>query len=158
MLKVGDPAPDFILPSHNGQKFQLSEYRGKKNVFLAFYPADWTPVCSGQMPEYQTNLMRFEDLDTQVVGISVDSVPSHVAWADSFGGIDYPLLSDFYPHGEVAERYGVLTPDGYTERAVFIVDKEGIVRYIDHHDFTEPPDINEIFAQLRKLKEAEKVK
>jgi glutaredoxin len=90
-------------------------------------------------------------MNTQVLGISVDSVPCLSAWAESLGGISYPLLSDFYPHGEVARRYGVLRDDGRSERALFIVDREGIVRYVDIHDIDDQPDNEELFKVLIEL-------
>lgn len=103
------------------------------------------------MPSYEDDLSRFEGYDTQVLGISVDSVPSHEAWQKSLGGISYPLLSDFYPHGKVAEAYGVLRENGICERALFVIDKEGIIRYIDVHPIDQQPDNEEIFEVLRKL-------
>jgi alkyl hydroperoxide reductase subunit AhpC len=103
------------------------------------------------MPSYEDDLSKFEEYDTQVLGISVDSIPSHEAWQKSIGGISYPLLSDFYPHGAVAEKYGVLRNEGYSERALFIIDKEGIVRFIDVHPIGEQPDNEELFEVLRKL-------
>jgi peroxiredoxin len=103
------------------------------------------------MPSYEENLDRFEGYDAQVVGISIDSTYANRGWALSMGGITYPLLSDFYPHGAVAERYGVLRPEGMAERAVFIVDKSGVVRYIDVHEISEQPDEDQIFNELSKL-------
>lgn len=109
------------------------------------------------MPSYEDDLSRFEEFDTQVLGISVDSIPSHEAWQKSIGGISYPLCSDFYPHGEVAEKFGVLRKDpnnppyGVAERALFIIDKEGIVRFIDVHPLDRQPDNEELFDVLRKL-------
>ncbi len=90
-------------------------------------------------------------MQTQVLGLSVDSVPSLKAWADSLGGITYPLLSDFYPHGKVASKYGVLRKEGYTERAIFILDKNGIIRYVDVHDIDLQPDNNELFRALGEV-------
>jgi peroxiredoxin len=90
-------------------------------------------------------------MDAQVVGISIDSKPANTAWAASLGGITFPLLSDFYPHGAVAEKYGVLRAEGMSERAIFIIDKQGVVRYIDVHDIGEQPDEAEIFEELAKL-------
>jgi glutaredoxin len=90
-------------------------------------------------------------VEAQALGISVDSVPCLVAWADSLGGIQYPLLSDFYPHGAVAAQYGVLRAEGYSERALFIVDKEGILRYVDVHDIGNQPDNEVLLAELRKI-------
>lgn len=98
-------------------------------------------------------MAEFERHDAQVVGISIDSVPSHIAWAKSLGDITrYPLLADFHPKGEVSRKYGVLREaDGYSERAVFIIDKEGIVRYIDVHEIGEAPDSGQILDVLRSL-------
>lgn len=90
-------------------------------------------------------------METQVLGLSVDSVPCLKAWADSLGGITYPLLSDFYPHGCVAELYGVLRSEGYSERAIFIIDKQGIVRYVDVHDIDKQPDNDELFRALAAI-------
>jgi glutaredoxin len=90
-------------------------------------------------------------LDAQVLGVSVDSVPCLTAWAESLEGINYPLLSDFYPHGAVADRYGVLRSEGYSERALFIVDKSGIVRYVDVHDIEDQPDNDVLLAELRRI-------
>ncbi|KEO84571.1 alkyl hydroperoxide reductase [Tumebacillus flagellatus] len=104
------------------------------------------------MPSYEDDLSRFEAHNTQVLGISVDSIPSHEAWQRSVGGISYPLLSDFWPHGAVAEKFGVLREDGISERALFIIDKEGIVRFIDVHPIGEQPDNDELFEVLKDLK------
>ena len=104
------------------------------------------------MPSYEADTERFEGYDTQVLGISVDSIPSHVAWAKSLGGINYPLLADFHPKGEVAKSYGAWRDaDGITERALFIVDKEGKIAYKDIHDISDQPDNEELFDVLRKL-------
>jgi alkyl hydroperoxide reductase subunit AhpC len=105
------------------------------------------------MPSYEADMAEFERYDAQVVGISVDSVPSHVAFAKSIGGIGtYPLLADFHPKGEVTKKYGVWKEDkGISERAVVIVDKEGIVRYIDVHDISEAPDNGHLLETLREL-------
>lgn len=93
----------------------------------------------------------FEGLNAQVLGISIDHIPCLEAWAESLGGITYPLLSDFWPHGMVARQYGVLRDEGYSERAIFIIDREGIIRYIDIHDIDEQPNNDEIFAILRQI-------
>ena len=104
------------------------------------------------MPAYQSNLKRFESLNTQVVGISIDHKFANKAWAESIGGITYPLLSDFWPHGEVAQKYGVFRADaGMSERAIFIIDKQGAVRFIDVHDIAEQPDVEQCFEELAKL-------
>jgi peroxiredoxin len=101
------------------------------------------------MPSYEADLSRFEDNNTHVLGISVDSVPCNAAWAKSLGGISYDLLSDFEPKGEVARKYGALRPEGYAERALFVVDKEGRVIFKDIHDISQQPDNEEIFDELR---------
>ena len=105
------------------------------------------------MPSYEADAAEFERFDAQVVGISVDSVPSHMAFAKSIGGITtYPLLADFHPKGEVSMKYGVYKDDkGYSERAIFIVDKQGVVRYIDVHDIGEAPDNVQLLDELREL-------
>ncbi len=90
-------------------------------------------------------------MNTQVLGISVDSVPCLKAWADSFGGIQYPLLSDFYPHGQLAKLYGVLRSEGYSERALFVLDKQGVIQYVDVHDIDKQPDNEELFRVLAVL-------
>jgi peroxiredoxin len=105
------------------------------------------------MPGLEKNLERFKGLDAQVVGISIDSTHANRAWAESIGGISYPLLCDFWPHGDVARSYGVFDEKaGRSERAVFIIDKEGVVRYIDVHDIGEQPDEEQLLEELGKLK------
>lgn len=104
------------------------------------------------MPSYEADLSRFQDADTQVLGISVDSIPSHIAWAKSLGGITYPLLSDFEPKGAVAKSFGAFrAADGITERALFIIDKQGKVVFKDIHDISKQPDNEVIHDLLRKL-------
>src|SRR5438876_11439278 len=103
-----------------------------------------------QMPSYQADLSRFEEHDTQVLGISIDSVPCNTAWAKSLGGISYDLLSDFEPKGDVARKFGVLRAEGFTERALFVIDKQGKVIYKDIHNLKEQPDNEMIFDVLRK--------
>ena len=104
------------------------------------------------MPVYERERERFRAHDAQVVGVSTDSRFANAAWAEKLGGIHYPLLSDFYPHGAVAESYGVLRPEGMPERAIIIIDKHGIVRYIDVHELREQPDEAVIFEELAKLR------
>ena len=152
--KAGQLAPDWMLESHLGSRVRLSDFRGKRHVVMAFFPLAWTPVCTSQIPSYQAVLDRFERMQVQVLGLSVDSVPCLVAWAESLGGITYPLLSDFYPHGAVAQLYGVLRPDGKSERAIFVIDKQGIIRYVDVHDIDKQPDRDVLFAELEKLEPA----
>src|SRR5438046_8648185 len=117
ILKVGDKAPDFTLTDQNGNKVTLSSFAGKKNVVLVFHPLAFTSACAVQMPGYSKERQSFEGLDAQVLGLSVDSVPTHKAWADSLGGVDYPLLADCWPHGDDATNIGILRPARYTESA-----------------------------------------
>jgi len=150
-LKVGDPAPDFTLETHNEGELNLAWYQGRKNVVLAFYPADWTPVCATQVPSYQDIIEEFEKHDAQLLCISVDSVPCHMAWAKSMGGLSFPLMSDFYPHGDVSKKYGILTKKGYSGRAVFLIDKKGIIRFIQNVHPAKLPDNDELLKELSKL-------
>jgi len=137
-LKVGDEAPDFELRDEKRQPFKLSEQKGK-NVVLNFFPAAFSPVCANQMTSIQAEKARFGD-DTIVFGVSVDNTWTHEAFKRD-RGIDFEILSDFYPHGEVSQKYGLLYPNGASHRAVIGIDKEGIVRYIDDHAPLEIPDL-----------------
>lgn len=103
------------------------------------------------MPSYELDLSTFEGYNTQVLGISIDHIPCLKAWAESLGGISYPLLSDFWPHGAVAQLYGVFREDGRSERALFVVDKDGVVQYVDVHDIDDQPDNDEVFQVLARL-------
>jgi len=131
MIAVGTRAPDFTLSSHFGSPFKLGQFRGRSNVLLLFYPLDWTPICSGEIPEMEQLADRFaHDAHTQVAAISVDSRFSHAAWAASCVGVSYPILADFAPRGAVAQRYGAWIPsEQIADRATVIVDKDGVVRY-----------------------------
>ena len=150
-VKVGELAPDFELPSVDGDMVKLSDYRFKRNVVISFVPAAWTPVCSDQWPGYNIALDLFHQYDAQIIGVSVDNVPSLYAWSKAMGEIKFPILSDFWPHGKTAKTYGVLRSDGTTERALFIIDKQGIIRYIDVHDINKRPDLGAIVSELEKL-------
>ena len=103
------------------------------------------------MPSLERNLERFEGYDAQVVGISIDHAYATAAWAETLGGISYPLLSDFFPHGEVAQKYGVLRKEGMAERATFVIDKQGIVQYGEVHPIGDVPDVEPIFAEFHRL-------
>ena len=151
-LKVGDRAPDFTLPSITGEKVSLSQYRGKKNVVISFVPAAWTPVCSDQWPGYNLVKDIFDQYDATLLGITVDNVPTLYAWTRPMGDIWFPVLSDFWPHGKVAKKYGVLRSNGVSERALFVIDKKGIIRYIDVHDINKRPLLEDLVKELEKLK------
>ena len=157
-LNVGDQAPDFELPAVVGnirQRVKLSDYLGK-NVVLVFYPADWTPVCTAELPAFNAELEKFAGYNADVIGISVDSLPSHMAWQKKeIGMLSLPLASDFYPHGEVAANFGILRQGdplpGVSERAIFVVDKGGKIAYRKIYPLDRQPDPDEIFEVLRKL-------
>ncbi|NDV25928.1 peroxiredoxin [Desulfovibrio sp. JC010] len=152
-VKVGEKAPDFTLPSTSGKRISLSDYRGKKNVVISFVPAAFTPICSDQWPGYNIARELFEMHDAIILGITTDNVPSLHAWTSQMGdgGVWFPVLSDFNPHGEAAGTYGVLRPEGISERAIIIVDKNGMLRYIDVHDINKRPDLGGIIKGLEKL-------
>lgn len=154
-VKVGDRAPDFTLPAVRGGEVTLSHYGGKKNVVLSFVPAAWTPVCSDQWPGYNIAREFFSQNNAILLGISVDNIPTLYAWTNQMcmggGELWFPVLSDFYPHGAVAEKYGILRSDGVSERALFVIDKKGIIRYIDVHDINERPRLEVLVGELQKL-------
>jgi peroxiredoxin (alkyl hydroperoxide reductase subunit C) len=150
-VKVGNPAPDFTLPSVSGEKVSLSQFQGKKNVVLSFVPAAWTPVCSDQWPGYNIAKDIFGRYDAILLGITVDNLPTLFAWTNQMGQLWFPVLSDFWPHGAAANRYGVLRSNGVSERALFVVDKAGILRYIDVHDINKRPPLEDLIGALEKL-------
>ena len=127
-LPAGTPAPDFSLHSTPDQAVSLSEFKGRP-VIMAFYPADWSPVCSDQMALYNEVLEEFGRFDAELLGISVDGIWCHLAFAHD-RKLHFPLLSDFEPKGEIARRYGVYRDhDGTSERALFVIDREGVVSW-----------------------------
>ncbi len=149
-VAVGDRAPDFELPNLSGTTTSLSEFR-RKNVVISFVPAAWTPVCSDQWPGYNILEDLFAEFNAILLGIAVDNIPSLYAWTREMGGLWFPVLSDFWPHGETADRFGVLRSDGTAERAIFIIDGEGIIRYIDVHDINRRPPLETIVDQLKRM-------
>jgi peroxiredoxin len=150
-VKVGGKAPGFTLPSVAGEKVSLSQFLGKKNVVLSFVPAAWTPVCSDQWPGYNITQGLFEEHDAILLGITVDNIPTLYSWTNQMGRLWFPVLSDFFPHGAAAARYGVLRTDGTSERALFVIDKKGIIRYIDVHDINRRPPLEALMGELEKL-------
>ena len=150
-VKVGDIAPDFTLPSVSGEKVTLSQYRGKKHVMISFVPAAWTPVCSDQWPGYNIVKEMFDKNDAILLGISVDNIPTLYAWTKQMGKLWFPVLSDFWPHGAVAEKYGVLRSSGMSERALIFINKKGIIRGIQVSDINKRPDLAYIAAALEKM-------
>ena len=155
-LKVteGQEAPDFTLPSISGERIGLSSFRGQKNVMISFVPAAWTPVCSDQWPGYVLARSLFERYDTVILGITEDNIPTLYAWTRQMGEIWFPVLSDFWPHGQVAGRYGVLRSDGTAERALIFIDKKGIIRRILVGDINVRPKLETIVETLDGLRTA----
>jgi peroxiredoxin len=150
-VRVGQAAPDFTLPSIQGEKIRLSQYRGKKNVVISFVPAAFTPVCSDQWPGYNMARALFEQHDAILLGITVDNIPTLHAWTGQMGNVWFPVLSDFWPHGAVAQKFGVLRSDGVSERALFYIDKKGIIRDILVSDINKRPDLEQCALSLEKL-------
>ena len=150
-VSVGEPAPDFTLPSVAGEKITLSQFKGKKNVVISFVPAAWTPVCSDQWPGYNIVKEMFDENDAVLLGITVDNIPTLYAWTKQMGKLWFPVLSDFWPHGAVADRYGVMRSDGVSERALIFIDKKGIIRDIQVNDINKRPDLETCAVNLEKM-------
>jgi len=150
-VKVGDSAPGFSLPAVSGGRISLGKYRGKRNVVLSFVPAAWTPVCSDQWPGYNIVEDIFNMNDAILLGITVDNIPTLFAWTNQMGKLWFPILSDFWPHGAVADRYSVLRSDGFSERAIFVIDKKGIIRYIGVADINKRPRLEILVKELARL-------
>lgn len=147
----GEMAPDFTLKDHRGKDFRLSEMQGKR-VLLSFHPLAWTGICAEQMKALETHKGTFAALNTEAVGISVDSVPSKKAWADDLGIKQSRLLSDFWPHGAVARLYGVFRDqDGFAERANVLVNEKGMVVFSKVYEISQLPDLEEVVQVLKGL-------
>jgi peroxiredoxin len=157
MLQAGDMAPDFDLPVLVGgvkKRFRLAERHGKQTLVLAFYPLNWDPVSTQQMVAYQVKREEFAAHEAEVVGISVDSIMNTTAWEREIGPLDYPLCSDFWPHGEVSRKYGVLRQmepfAGASERAILVVDKAGRIEFSKIYPLHQVPDLHETLDVLRR--------
>src|SRR5215475_8101632 len=149
---IGAPAPEFTLKDQNQQEVSLASFRGKKRVVIIFYPLDWSPVCTKEHACLVNDISKFEKLDAQVLGLSVDSVWSHKAYAEKMG-IQYPLLADFQPRGAVASKYGVFLEDkGITGRAVSIIDRDGKLAWHKNYDIPVVPAVDEIAKALEEVK------
>jgi mycoredoxin-dependent peroxiredoxin len=130
-IEVGAEAPDFLLKDQNNQEVRLSDFRGRKNVLLVFYPLAFTGTCQGELCAVRDNLNDFVNDEVQVLTVSVDSPFAHKVWADR-EGYEFPLLADFWPHGAVAQAYGVFNDErGFANRGTFLVDREGVVRFAE---------------------------
>jgi peroxiredoxin len=158
VLQVGDEAPDFDLPALIAgvkKRFRLSDHRGKKNIILAFYPFNWDPVSDRQMIAYQVERENILERDGEVVGICVESIMNTTAWERDIGPVDFPLCSDFWPHGEVSKGYGVLRTTepavGAAERAIFVIDRDGKIAFHRIYGVAAVPDIKETLNVLHTL-------
>ena len=153
-IAVGQTAPDFTLKNQYDKEVKLSDFKGKKNVVLMFYPLDWSPTCTQEHVCFVNDMKKFDTLDAEVLGISVDSAWSHKAYAEKMG-IKYSLLADFQPRGAVAEKYGVFLPDkGITGRAIVLVNKDGKVAWVKNYDIPVVPDVAEVASALQQVKAA----
>ncbi|MEU9557246.1 peroxiredoxin [Streptomyces fumanus] len=147
-IQVGDKAPDFELKDNHGADVKLSDFRGRKNVVLIFYPFAFTGVCTGELCEVRDHLPQFADRDTQVLAVSNDSIHTLRVFAEQ-EGLEYPLLSDFWPHGNVSRAYGVFDEDkGCAVRGTFIIDREGVVRWTVVNGL---PDARDLGAYVKAL-------
>jgi len=153
-LSPGTQAADFTLLNGKGQPVKLIDYRGK-NVVLAFYPADWSPVCTSELALIQETLGEIRDYNAEVLGVSVDGHWSHGAWAERLH-VTFPLLADFWPHGQVARQYGVFRDsDGMSERALFFIDAAGVIRDTwVAENLGVAPGLNVIFDALERIQGA----
>jgi len=151
MIAPGTPAPDFSLPNHEGKQVSLADFRGRK-VVLAFYPLDFSPICTDQLSVYQEVLPQIEERGAMLVGVSVDSSWAHRAFREKLG-ITIPLLSDFEPKGQVIRSYGAYLDDvGHSNRSLVLIDTDGVVRWV-HESPTplEVPGANLIFDALEEV-------
>ncbi|MFC9547362.1 peroxiredoxin [Streptomyces sp. NPDC056956] len=150
-IKAGDKAPDFELKDNHGRTVRLSDFRGRSNVLLVFYPFAFTGVCTGELGELRDSQPRFADRDTQLLAVSNDSIHTLRVFAEQ-EGLEYPLLSDFWPHGEVSRAYGVFDEaKGCAVRGSFVIDQEGVVRWTVVNGLPDARDLNEYVAALDTL-------
>jgi peroxiredoxin len=153
-ISVGQKAPEFTLTDQDKKEVKLSDYAGKKNVVLMWYPLDWSPTCTNEHICFVNEMKSFETLDAQVLGVSVDSTWSHKAYADKMN-IKYPLLADFHPKGAMSDKYGVYMADkGITGRAIAIVGRDGNVAWFKNYELGEVPDVKEVASALGQVKAA----
>jgi peroxiredoxin (alkyl hydroperoxide reductase subunit C) len=150
-IHVGQEAPDFALKDQDGQVRRLSDFRGKRNVMLVFYPLAFSGICTGELCQLRDDLPSFENEDTTTLAVSVDSPYVLKAFAER-EDYRFALLSDFWPHGEVARAYGVFNEErGFAIRGTFVVDRDGIVRHVTINQPSEPRDPDEYRSALAKL-------
>lgn len=151
-IAVGQTAPEFTLKDQSQKEIKLSDLVGKRNIVLMFYPLDFSPICTNEHACMVNDMKQFEKLDAQLLGLSVDSVWTHKAFAEKMG-ISYPLLADFHPKGAVADKFGMYFPEkGITGRAIAIINKAGKIAWFKNYDFGVVPDVNEVAQALADLK------
>jgi peroxiredoxin len=151
-LNIGEEAPDFELPDQDGNLVRLSDFRGKSNVLIALNPGELNDSCKNYLLLYKPNRAQYKELDTQVIGINMDSIRKNSAWSKSLHGLGFPVLSDRRPLGDVTLKYDCYMPSmGYGKRGLFIIDKKGLIRYIDilSEDVNKCPDVSQILQNLQ---------
>jgi peroxiredoxin len=145
---IGEEARNFRVRDQENQEFDLQRYKGKR-VLLSFHPLAWTPICAEQMRSLEKNYSTFESLNAVPVGVSVDTAPSKKAWAETLGIKKTRLLSDFWPHGEVAKLYGIFREkNGFSERANIVVDEDQKITFVKIYEIRQLPEIQEIISFL----------
>lgn len=148
-LSAGDSAPDFTLTAHDEEEVKLSDFAGQR-VLLSFHPLAWTSVCRNQMSDLEANYQTFKEENVVPLGISVDPQPSKKAWAEDLRLENLKILSDFWPHGDVAGKYGLFREeDGISERANVLIDEEGKIEFIKIYSLGELPDIEELIEAVK---------
>jgi peroxiredoxin len=153
-LNVGEMAPDFSLPDENGSLVMLSDYRGSKNVVIALHPGELTTDCKDHFRFYADNLSEFEGLNTKILAINMASVHNNRMWVEEVGELGFPVLSDYVPLGDATLKFDCFVPgEGYGKRAIFVIDKTGVIRYIEvlKANGEACPDMNRVLKELRAL-------
>ena len=150
-LQAGSPAPDFTLASHNGAKVSLASFKGRKTI-VSFLPFAFTGGLKNQVSGFRANYEEFKKLNVEILQISADTVPSLKAWDEQLGGLPFPLLSDYWPHGAIGKVYGVFNEErGMDKRAAYVLDENGIIRYAKVYDPGTIPESKELLEELRKI-------
>ena len=150
-LQPGSPAPDFELRDQTGKPVRLSDYRGKKAVVLVFYPFTFTGVCEGELCSIRDHIDAFRNDDVETIAVSVDSPAVHRVWAEQ-QGFEFPILADFWPHGEVARTYEVFNEVvGAAERGTFVIDADGVIRYAVHNGIPDARDHDDYLRALQEI-------
>jgi peroxiredoxin (alkyl hydroperoxide reductase subunit C) len=161
----GDRAPEFELPAVKGRErfvFRSKDYLGRMLLVVTFHPLDWTPTCESQVPILNGMRGMFEAAGAQVIDISVDSIESHIAWQEQeIGTMHFPLCSDYYPPAEVTQKFGILREEppvpGISERAAFVIDRKGMVRYAQVYPIDQLPDLQGLLGEVKKIANADSI-